>query len=86
MNTWRLYTYDLWGNEEDGWEVNDVFQKSTTLELSAEPTDAEVSEALASACECSTENVDVDQADEDTIYLTDDRTGKPLAELRRETA
>jgi hypothetical protein len=26
---WRLYTYDVWGNAQDGYEVNDVYPKQT---------------------------------------------------------
>jgi hypothetical protein len=36
--TYRVYTYDVWGNEEDGYEVNDVFRTSETVELDSKGT------------------------------------------------
>lgn len=42
----RLYTYDVWGNEEDGYNVNDVFQTSEIYKLFKDYTDREILEAL----------------------------------------
>lgn len=36
METWRVCTYDVWGNEEEGYEVNDVYG-GRTIDL---PTDS----------------------------------------------
>ena len=33
---YRLYDYDLWGNEEEGLTVNQVFQTDTILEIDEE--------------------------------------------------
>jgi len=30
---YRLYTYDLWGNKEDGYDVNDVFATELTIDI-----------------------------------------------------
>ena len=30
---YRLYNYDLWGNEEDGYDVNDVFASDKTIDI-----------------------------------------------------
>lgn len=42
----RLYTYDVWGNEKDGYEVNDVSRTSETYKLFKDYTDREILEAL----------------------------------------
>lgn len=31
--TWEMWTYDVWGNEEDGWDVNNRFCVNRELEL-----------------------------------------------------
>jgi len=30
---YRLFTYDLWGNEEDGYDVNDIFASEITIDI-----------------------------------------------------
>ena len=42
------YHYDVWGNEHDGWEVNDSSRQGT-IEVKADCTDAEVWAALVDA-------------------------------------
>lgn len=32
-NKWTLYDYDVWGNEYDGWEVNDTYKVRGELEI-----------------------------------------------------
>jgi len=43
--TWRVWTYDVWGNAEDGYEVNDRNDQGE-VELSDEPTDQQILDAL----------------------------------------
>jgi hypothetical protein len=33
MTKWRLYSYDVWGNAKDGYEVNDVFRTNEIVSL-----------------------------------------------------
>lgn len=80
MSTYQLYTYDVWGNEEDGFEVNDVFKTGETYTFSTdEPTNEEICKALE--LQIPAEQVRID-AYEDVMYLTNDMTGKPFCELR----
>ena len=30
---YRLYTYDLWGNEKDGYDVNNVYASEITIDI-----------------------------------------------------
>jgi len=36
---YRLYTYDIWGNKKDGYEVNDAFASDITVDIA--PDDQE---------------------------------------------
>jgi hypothetical protein len=36
---YQVYDYELWGNKEDGFEVNNVFKTPFTVELKLEYTD-----------------------------------------------
>lgn len=80
MSTWRLYTYDVWGNAEDGYDVNDIYPKQT-LTIDGD-TDTAVIVALERSCGCPCTAVDVDWAESDIIYLNSMADGKPLGELR----
>jgi hypothetical protein len=35
MDCWKMFTLDVWGNEKDGWEVNDLYfwRKVTEQEI-----------------------------------------------------
>ncbi len=76
---WRYYSYDVWGNAEDGYDVNDVFRTDTTVDL---PRDASFRD-LARAFDVTEGIVDVAALDtEDTYYLERERDGKPMGEFR----
>lgn len=85
MSTWRLYTYDVWGNEHDGYQVNDVFRTSETVEFDPDASDEEIIKALKSAgilrprIRASAIELDGDDA---VIYVNDARNGRPEFELR----
>ena len=42
---WKVHTFDVWGNETDGFEVNGVFTWGT-ITLPNDPTDEEILAAL----------------------------------------
>jgi hypothetical protein len=83
---WRLYTYDLWGNEEDGYEVNDVYRTPEILRFDAECTDAELLAYLESdAGPLNPGECEIDAtSDEDRIYIIAASDGHPVCELRAE--
>ncbi len=84
MATWNLHNYDRWGNDEDGYEVNDVYGASLSVDLPDDATDAQILAVLAEASGTDTSKVQVDGSTyaEDAIYLNDEN-GWPLAELRK---
>lgn len=89
LRTFRLWTYDVWGNARDGFDVNDryshgnvsikckreAFNVGTSMEFSTwEPTDRQLSRA-ANATRCAWEGQD------GTYYAQDSRNGRPVGEL-----
>lgn len=83
MPQYRVYTYDLWGNENDGYEVNDVYQQQQLLEIADNATDNEIKALLLKECfsaGSTSEKITIEG--EDTLYIEYD--GKPVAELRKD--
>jgi hypothetical protein len=90
--TWQTATYDVWGNEKDGYEVNDVY-RGREIELripvtvnnpgtpqqfeSAYPTDRQIREAL----DCKPRIRLTLDGDDLTIYADHESSGYPLGEL-----
>jgi hypothetical protein len=89
MATWRLYTYDVWGNEEDGFEVNDVFRTDTAVDVESEEDEKNTESAILSETrELYTCNPEIDNRayyGEKTIVVNDLNDGAPLCEWRLES-
>lgn len=91
---YRLYTYDVWGNETDGWEINNVFSTDNVesflcMEIVHNPgTDREfysysvTDEAIADAIGCDISRIETD-GDDECVYVTGEN-GYPLCEYRLE--
>jgi len=43
---YRLYTYDLWGNEENGYDVNDIFASEITMDIGSDDYDETIIEKV----------------------------------------
>lgn len=87
---WELRTYDVWGNANDGYEVNNVFSAGT-VELripqtrynvgtphefiGAYPTDRQIKRAFGVTCRISTDGDDL------TVYVERERDGYPIGEM-----
>ena len=87
---YQLWTYDVWGNAEDGYEVNDrrkhgtidikckneVFNANTPQEFTTYcPTDLQLSRAVG--CR----GLSWDGESDYTLYATREKDGKPEGEL-----
>lgn len=83
---YRVYTYDVWGNEKDGWDVNDVYQTSDYVDIPDSPTDAQIITALKKEGlikpRIHTKSIGIDGEPGYSLYITDARNGKPEYELR----
>ena len=94
---WAVYTYDVWGNATDGYEVNDRYCVASTHELDEhetiynpgtpnefscwELTDADIIDALGLVNDPELE-IDVD-GDDEVIYVNLSEDSYPLGELHR---
>jgi len=81
---WQLFGYDVWGNSNDGWEVNMVLPgKVITLTTRAEGEAKAFDTAMRRAgINLRWGLMDNSLSEEDTLYFTG-ANGKPLGELRR---
>ena len=91
--TWEVWGYDVWGNEEDGYTVNDrrllhrayhircpvtLYNSDTPRQfVSATPSDRQLRTALGITSRTSIET----DGDDTNIYVTAEN-GYPLGELR----
>ncbi|MCI0557141.1 MAG: hypothetical protein MN733_01500 [Nitrososphaera sp.] len=82
--TFEVIDYDVWGNEDDGYYVNDVFSTGSTITLNECEFESDVLLAKALAREVTwrdASELELD-GDEYTIFVDELSTGKPLFELR----
>jgi len=82
--SYELWFYDVWGNAEDGYDVNNRFCNNRNLEIECAddtgPTMAQIAEYLG----CSVEAIEDDNfGDEAHIYINESADGKPLCEFIR---
>lgn len=92
VNTvWECWTYDVWGNARDGYEVNDrsCFDRALDLRLtvevhnpgtehefeSAHPTDRQIRRAFGIRCRFETDG------DAENVYIIREHDGYPIGEM-----
>ena len=82
---WRVWTYDVLGNAEDGYEVNDRSDHGY-IDLPAEPTDEQILDALKGwILNDDVKLSDIEIGGDDMSITVDDASdGYPLAGLERE--
>jgi hypothetical protein len=81
----RLYTYDLWGNAMDGWDVNDVRSSAITVDVDENTTDRAINRRLRSAGAHIIEDVVVHwEGEHGYARYGETKSGKPICELRVE--
>ena len=84
MITANIYTYDVWGNAEDGFDVNDVYFYS---KVEFDDTDLFDDEHLywsliRLGVLVPDSKVFFEWQDEDLCYINSSTDGKPLGEIR----
>jgi hypothetical protein len=78
---WRWISYDVWGNETDGWEVNAAYTTSVVYRISEDATDETI---LKTIWEDDADKVKLEWSSvEDTIFFSAKETSEPLGEIRR---
>lgn len=89
-DTFDFITYDAWGNEEDGFDVNDSY-KSGEVEIPDIDNDQGIIDALIGAgllkSTVTLKDVQFDNngSDENSILINEASNGKPFCELRRKS-
>lgn len=86
INTWEYIFYDLWGNDEDGYEVNAAYTTGRVFEIDDE-SDSGIIRFLRAAgfMDENIDEMDVDvDGDEDVICIN--YKGWPALEFRRTDA
>ena len=82
---YKLYTYDVWGNEEDGYEVNNVYATDRVIYLPSDPSDKDILDALRRAGEIRkgvrSNLVQIEGESGYTLYIS--YKHRPEMELRR---
>ncbi|MCI0556861.1 MAG: hypothetical protein MN733_00060 [Nitrososphaera sp.] len=82
--TFEVIDYDVWGNEDDGYFVNDYFPTGSQVTLSDRQiaNDSLLAKVLAKKVTCrKASDLEID-GDDEIIYVNEAATGKPLFELR----
>lgn len=78
---YRWITYDVWGNSEDGYEVNAAYSTYSVWRFDKDVTDETVIKAVF---EEDADQVEIDpHCDEYGFVFLAKEDGKPLGELRR---
>jgi len=75
MTKYEIFYYDVWGNEEEGYSVNDVIP--TGIIIYTDTSKASICKKLKLD---DSYKIDVDATNEGVIYV--DYDGKPYCELR----
>jgi hypothetical protein len=92
-SVWEVWTYDVWGNARDGYDVNDRYchARAYPLTLEVEHNNAGTPQAFDSASPSDKQirevfglhgNVQIDtEGDDLTVYVRRERDGYPIGEL-----
>lgn len=74
-------SYDVWGNAEDGFDVNDVIPTGSFYELDREKP-SELRDDIQALFTKSTPRLCIDNSNEGVVYVEIEETAEPLGEFR----
>lgn len=90
LTKWQVWTYDVWGNKKDGYDVNDRYKRGeielrlkvnkhnigTPQEFEcAHPTNYQLKKVFGAGCQIETDGDDL------TVYVSRRSDGYPIGEL-----
>ena len=82
---YKVYTYDVWGNSEDGYDVNDRFSSSFSVLVSPDDTEKDILDKLEDIGFLGKEGRTFATLDancfDDHLYFVSSWDSKPLFEL-----
>jgi hypothetical protein len=86
---YRLITYDVWGNNEDGFYVNNKFKTETMIDVSSDASDEKIIGILKEkgilTDKANKNNIQIDGESDSVLFFEDSERGMPLFELVNET-
>ncbi len=74
---YQVCSYDVWGNEEDGYEVNAVYLTDKRIEIDDDTTDEQIADMLGI-----TQKISVDGELGYSLYVEAKDSLYPICELR----
>ncbi len=84
MAQYELWSFDVWGNEKDGYEVNDRSNWTYNFQMDSESTDAQIVKALVDwgflADHVKPSDIEI-EGDGEHFFFNDAATHYPLGEL-----
>jgi hypothetical protein len=87
MSIYRLYTYGVWGNAEDGYDVNDVYRQGPEHDVTIPDgaSDAETIRILETDGALKPGSCVLSPAswEGDVLYLESVEDGRPVCEYRK---
>jgi len=83
---WVVWTYDVWGNAKDGWDVNDRFRVGKIVLTHGEENVEEWfnKAMIREGMNVRWKDIDNSISSEDVIYFRREKDGMPLGEITRE--
>lgn len=83
MYKYEIVDLEIWGNEDDGYEVNDAFHTLEYIEIEDIDDDKEILNAVSHYLKDPIKNCYIDNmSSEETIYINAYKNDMPLIELQ----
>lgn len=84
MAIYKVCSLDVWGNAEDGWDVNDLFVQGRIELADSDGKDEILAKLMAEGFLRAGLRLDIDDSDAWLITIDFAHNGMPLLQLRRE--
>lgn len=81
----QVHGLDVWGNETDGYEINDVYGVQAVIEVPDNADNAEILKALVNQDVLYPGEYEFDEFGDTKVYgnVRDPKTNRPIVELRQ---
>jgi hypothetical protein len=80
----QVVELDVWGNSEDGYDVNDVYVTDEVITITEDATDKEIGDWLREHLYPNLPAITIDGDYEFSLFVDAKEDGEPLLELKRE--
>ena len=80
---YELLTLDVLGNDEDGYEVNDVYNKGI-IEIEDDLSNLSIIKAIENEGYINIKDLIIEDFCDDSLICLDDKNGRPIFQLRKQ--